>query len=196
MTTVDRKTVAVVPAHVVRRFEADHAAPGLARRHVAAILEAWELADLIETAVLLVSELVTNACRASTGRAAVIATRVTRTNTDLIIEVWDADPSAPVRRDPALDVEGGRGLLLVAALSSRWAFYRPATGGKVVWCSLALPVLPAAATSSASELPRRRAPAGPPAPIEIFDDPAVLQRVADGLRALDWHLPPGDPLRS
>lgn len=195
MASAGRETAAVVPAHVVRRFEADHTAPGLARRHVESILGAWDLADLIDTAVLLASELVTNACRVSAGQTAVIATRVTHTDADLIIEVWDADASTPVRRDPALDSEGGRGLFLVSALSSRWAFYRPATGGKVVWCSLALPMLPAAG-SPAPVLPRRRASADPPAPIEVFDDLDVLQRVADGLRALDWNLPPGDPLRS
>ncbi|ABD10276.1 ATP-binding protein [Frankia casuarinae] len=195
MAAADRETAAAVPVHMVRQFEADHAAPGLARRHVAAVLQAWNLADLVETATLLASELVTNACRASAGRVPVIATRVTRTDADLIIEVWDADASAPIHREPALDAEGGRGLLLVSTLSTRWAFYRPATGGKVVWCSFALTMVTATA-SPAPELPRRRAPADPPAPIEVFDDLAVLQRVADGLRALDWNLPPGDRFRS
>ncbi len=194
MATADRETAAVVPVHMVRQFKADHLAPGLARRHIAVTLQTWNLTDLVEPGTLLASELMTNACRASADRAAVIATRVTRTDADLIIEVWDADASAPVRRDPTLDAEGGRGLLLVSAMSTRWAFYRPATGGKVVWCSLALPMHPAAG-SPAPELPRRRAPADPPAPIEVFDDLTVLQRVADGLRALDWNLPPGDRLR-
>jgi hypothetical protein len=37
---------------------------------------------------------------------------------------------------------------------------------------------------------QRRTPAeGPIVPTEVFDDLAVLQRVADGLRALDWDLP-------
>lgn len=191
MIGTDDREAAAVHGQVARRFEADHATPGLARRHIEAILQAWNLADLAETAVLLASELVTNACRASTRRAAVIATRVTRTDTELIIEVWDVDASVPIRRDPALDAEGGRGLLLVSALSSRWAFYRPPSGGKVTWCSIALPLIPADG-SPGLELPHRRASIGPAAPMEVFDDPAVLQRVADGLRALDWDLPPGD----
>ncbi|SBW24960.1 hypothetical protein FDG2_4363 [Candidatus Protofrankia californiensis] len=41
-------------------------------------------------------------------------------------------------------------------------------------------------------LPLRPATSGPSTPIEIFDDLAVLQRVADSLRALDWDLPPDD----
>ncbi len=185
------RDAAAVHGQVVRQFEADHASPGLARRHIEAILQAWDLADLVDTATLLASELVTNACRVSAGRAAVIATRVMRTDADLIIEVWDADASVPIRQDPALDAEGGRGLLLVSALSDRWAFYRPHTGGKVVWCSLDLPTLPAACSPDAA-LPRRRASSGTTAPLEVFDDLPLLQRVADGLQALDWDLPPGD----
>ncbi|WP_045877681.1 hypothetical protein [Pseudofrankia sp. DC12] len=41
-------------------------------------------------------------------------------------------------------------------------------------------------------LPQRAAPLGPSHPTEVFGDVAVLQRVADGLRALDWDLPASD----
>jgi hypothetical protein len=51
----------------------------------------------------------------------------------LICEVYDAGETAPhVRRAHAFD-EGGRGLMLVAALSRRWGS-RPVAGGKTIWC--------------------------------------------------------------
>ncbi len=38
-----------------------------------------------------------------------------------------------IRPDPLSDEPGGRGLVLVAALSSRWGAYRTRGGGKVVF---------------------------------------------------------------
>ncbi len=118
--------------------------------------------------------------------------RLTRTDADVVIEVWDANQTAPVRREPGDDAEGGRGLLLVDALSTRWAFYRPRSGGKVVWCSLPLAAPPHVLPEDAEPLPYRPASSGPAQPAEVFTDLVVLQRVADGLHALDWDLPPDE----
>ena len=91
--------------------------------------------------VLLTSELVTNAVRATAGRQqAAIRLRLSSDQERVLVEVWDADPQPPEPDDgpPGLDEEGGRGLFLVAALSARWDWYltrEPA--GKVVWCELA-----------------------------------------------------------
>jgi hypothetical protein len=48
------------------------------------------------------------------------------------IHVWDASSEMPVRRDARPDTEGGRGLLVVDALSTDWGAYRR-DNGKVVW---------------------------------------------------------------
>jgi len=179
----------------VRRFEATAKTVSAARQHTTATLAAWGLAAVADTAELLASELVTNACRASAGRSAVIAMRLTCTDTDVVVEVWDANQTAPVRRVPGDDAEGGRGLLLVDTLSARWAFYRPRSGGKVVWCSLPLTAPDGVVEERADPLPRRPASSGPAQPAEVFTDLVVLRRVADGLRALDWDLPPGEDAR-
>jgi anti-sigma regulatory factor (Ser/Thr protein kinase) len=183
----------------VRRFDVSDRTPGHARRHTAETLSSWDLVPLIETAELLVSELVTNACRATAGwssPSSVVAVRLTATDADLFIEVWDANEAAPVCRDPEPDTEDGRGLLLVEALSARWSWYRPpANTGKVVWCSLLLPRSVGLITGDTEPLPRRPASSVTVGPVDSFDDLAVLQRVADGLRALDWELPPGDGTR-
>jgi anti-sigma regulatory factor (Ser/Thr protein kinase) len=95
-------------------------------------------------AELLVSELVTNAVKATADQQqAAIRLQLSSDNTRVRAEVWDADPQPPVPKDltedgtPDLQEEGGRGLFLVAALSSRWDWYRTREPpGKVVWCEL------------------------------------------------------------
>jgi serine/threonine-protein kinase RsbW len=51
------------------------------------------------------------------------------------IEVWDASDDLPQIRPgpPDDDGTGGRGLVLVEALSSRWGAYPARGGGKVVY---------------------------------------------------------------
>ena len=93
---------------------------------------------------LLVSELVTNAVKATAGQQqAAIRLQMSSDGASVLVEVWDADPQPPAPKDltedgtPDLQEEGGRGLFLVAALSSRWDWYRTREPpGKVVWCEL------------------------------------------------------------
>jgi len=124
-----------------------------ARRVLRQMLRERQLDKISETALLLVSELVTNAVKASGNGAwrdhpnqAVIALTLRVTDTSLLIEVWDADPGSPVLQEADLTGEGGRGLLLVDILGDGWG-HRAADGGKVVWCELAFPA------SSASDQP-------------------------------------------
>jgi hypothetical protein len=53
----------------------------------------------------------------------------------VLILVWDASPQQPAPRAMTTDdSDGGRGLLLVEALSTRWGWYPPAgLPGKVTW---------------------------------------------------------------
>jgi anti-sigma regulatory factor (Ser/Thr protein kinase) len=95
---------------------------------------------LAETAELLVSELVTNAVRASAGLPGrhlglpVVQLWLGADHEHVLIEVWDADERMPVCQQPDLDAEHGRGLFLVEALSENWGTYRPAGyPGKIVW---------------------------------------------------------------
>jgi hypothetical protein len=75
------------------------------------------------------------AARTATDATARIRARV-------VILAWDASPPPPVPADPRADAENGRGLLLVDAISERWAWYFPGSQpstdapgqhGKVVW---------------------------------------------------------------
>jgi len=118
-----------------------------ARLHARAVLTEWNLGDLTEAAELIVSELVTNAVRASTGedgsprydRASmpVVVLRMASDRIRLLIEVWDAIPGAPATGHPGPEDEGGRGLMLVEAMCDRWHWQTvPGWPGKVVWAEL------------------------------------------------------------
>jgi anti-sigma regulatory factor (Ser/Thr protein kinase) len=107
----------------------------------------WGLGELAEAAELIVSELVTNAVRASTtpdGRPRydgtgmpVVVLRMASNRIKLLIEVWDVIPGAPAAARPGPDDEGGRGLMLVAAQCDRWSWQTaPGWPGKVVWAEL------------------------------------------------------------
>ncbi|MFD4691984.1 SpoIIE family protein phosphatase [Streptomyces sp. NPDC058463] len=94
----------------------------------------WDLADLEFSTELIVSELVTNAIRYSTGP---IQLRLIRDLT-LICEVTDGSSTAPHLRQAYETDEGGRGLFLIAQLTRRWGT-RYTARGKTIWAEQALP---------------------------------------------------------
>jgi anti-sigma regulatory factor (Ser/Thr protein kinase) len=107
-----------------------------ARLHARQLIWEWGLAGLSSSAELLVSELVTNAMRESRSMEPVTPVRLwlLGDRARILILVWDSSPRAPARKDITEDAEGGRGLLLVETISSRWGWYFPHdTDGKVVW---------------------------------------------------------------
>ncbi|MGW3725209.1 SpoIIE family protein phosphatase [Streptomyces sp. NPDC000851] len=99
-----------------------------ARNLAAGQLAEWGLQGLEDSTKLIVSELVTNAVRHSTGP---IDLRLTRHQV-LTVEVSDTDVCFPRTRSARAMDEKGRGLFLVSQLSRRWGT-RPTPGGKVVW---------------------------------------------------------------
>jgi anti-sigma regulatory factor (Ser/Thr protein kinase) len=121
-----------------------------ARRVLGLMLRERQLDKASDTALLLVSELVTNAVNASGNGAwrdhpsqPVIALTLRLTDTSLLIEVWDTDPAPPVLQEADLTRDCGRGLLLVDILGDGWG-HRAVDGGKVVWCKLEFPAISAA----------------------------------------------------
>ncbi|WP_327189743.1 ATP-binding protein [Streptomyces xinghaiensis] len=102
----------------------------------------WHLPDeTVETAVLLLSELVTNAyrhARTSTGRQ--INIRCVADGPALRVEVSDAGDEMPRLRLATEADESGRGLALVNALADWWGAHRRPCGiGKTVWFELGWP---------------------------------------------------------
>jgi two-component sensor histidine kinase len=110
-------------------------AAALARQVTREALAAWQRADLEETAVLIVSELVTNAVRHASTGGSLVGLRLEIAGTSVRIEVHDTDPRWPQPSTPnALD-ESGFGFVLVNALASKWGVSDTATG-KAVWAEL------------------------------------------------------------
>lgn len=108
---------------------------GRARRVMARHLKAWDVqGSPAEVAVLLTSELVTNAIRH--GGAPVRVHAALSQHGDLRIEVADDDPGQVTPRRPGPDDDGGRGLVLVDRLADRWGIRRTSSG-KRVWFEVA-----------------------------------------------------------
>jgi anti-sigma regulatory factor (Ser/Thr protein kinase) len=109
-----------------------------ARRHAKAVVLECGLPALADTIELIVSEIVTNAVRATPpSRSDSLTTPVVRLwlASDLhcvLIRVWDASSQMPARQDPSFEDESGRGLMLVDCLASEWGV-DPKQNGKVVW---------------------------------------------------------------
>lgn len=90
--------------------------------------------DVVDTAVLLLAEIVTNAIKFARGTVDV---SLTCTENKIRAEVADESKRLPVKKTPDLYAESGRGLHLVERLSTSWGVHetrgRP---GKVVWFDL------------------------------------------------------------
>jgi anti-sigma regulatory factor (Ser/Thr protein kinase) len=111
-------------------------------------LAAWRRGEAVDTAVLIASELVTNAVQA-TGNTdqrpnylalrdvPLLRVRLSLRSEVLVIAVWDTSPKLPVREQQSEENTRGRGLFIVEALCERWGAYASKVGGKVVWAQIA-----------------------------------------------------------
>jgi anti-sigma regulatory factor (Ser/Thr protein kinase) len=107
------------------------------RSQARAAMASWALLEeVVDTATLLASELVTNGLVHGRGG---VELRVRLTRDRLVLEAEDAGHHMPRRRRAGIDEEGGRGLHLVATLADRWGA-RQTDDGKVVWAELDLAV--------------------------------------------------------
>ncbi|UJV42755.1 ATP-binding protein [Streptomyces sp. AMCC400023] len=176
-------------------------AASCSRMLVRLTLTRWKLADYVETAELVMSELVTNALRATglTDPEAksweitaehVIGVQLRATGTSLVLDVWDRSSDVPVTESPGDDAEGGRGLLLIGATCKQWDVFRPHAGGKIVWAELELDRAakpPPLSTSLPVRIPGATKP--PKGPVNTMAEEALLQRFLDALYQWDEPRP-------
>jgi len=120
--------------HVTWKLASELTSARRARMLVRRRLRRWGLSELIPTAELLASELVTNAVRYAQGS---IALRLVREG-GLVCEVLDDSAALPRLRHAGDEDERGRGLQVVSQLAQHWGARRTPSG-KVVWCELPLP---------------------------------------------------------
>ncbi|MQY05598.1 ATP-binding protein [Actinomadura macrotermitis] len=118
-----------------RAMIATPSAVGLLRDLAEAHLRKWGLCALVDDALLVASELITNAVRARPR--SLIGFRLVRQRAVLRIEVYDTSPGRAVIT-PSPD--GGRGLVIVEALAREWGQRAEPAGGKSVYALLDLPV--------------------------------------------------------
>jgi anti-sigma regulatory factor (Ser/Thr protein kinase) len=90
----------------------------------------------VDTVVLLVSELVTNAVLHA--RSDVVLTVVDQGETARV-EVADSSPLPPRLHDFAVESATGRGMKLLDRLAQRWGAAPRQDGGKIVWFEIGAP---------------------------------------------------------
>lgn len=137
-----RPSPAALPQDIEFRLPRHARSVGRARALLREQATSWKLPDEVtETAVLLLSELMTNAYRhakVSPGRE-IWARCVLNGDGRLHVSVTDASDTLPTPREASLEDETGRGIALVAALADDWgAAPRPCGIGKTVWFELKL----------------------------------------------------------
>ncbi|MFG2640425.1 ATP-binding protein [Streptomyces sp. NPDC048370] len=92
--------------------------------------------ERVEDVLLLVSEVVTNACLHADGPEELV---LRHRDDHLRVEVSDASPEHPKRRRPrAPSLPGGHGLMVLDRLAGAWGS-EPRGRGKVVWLEIARP---------------------------------------------------------
>ncbi|ORT54996.1 SpoIIE family protein phosphatase [Streptomyces sp. CB03238] len=171
-----RTRSSVITARAAATFEPVGRSVATARAFVRDTLQGWGYTDVVDDAVVLTSELVTNAVIHAGTAADVLCLR---TENGVRIEVADRYPEREVplqgtgRSLGSPDRENGRGLLLCAALASRWGVeYSPTH--KQVWFQLDLPERPVGTRS-----------AGPVLPTDLL--PVADDRVRVAVAQIDRH---------
>lgn len=145
----------MITARAAASFEPVGRSVATARSFVRDTLQGWGFADIIDDAVVLTSELVTNAVVHAGTHADVLCLR---SDDGVRIEVADRYPEREIPLQGSLatmgspDREGGRGLQLCAAIAARWGVeYTPTH--KQVWFRLDLPDRPVGTRAAGPSLP-------------------------------------------
>ncbi|MCT4357891.1 SpoIIE family protein phosphatase [Streptomyces sp. Je 1-79] len=149
-----RTRSSVITARAAATFDPVGRSVATARAFVRDTLQGWGYSEVVDDAVVLTSELVTNAVIHAGTAADVLCLR---SEDGIRVEVADRYPEReiPVQGGRTLahpDRENGRGLLLCAALATRWGVeYTPTH--KRVWFQLDLPERPIGTRSAGPVLP-------------------------------------------
>ncbi|MEU6369275.1 SpoIIE family protein phosphatase [Streptomyces sp. NPDC046931] len=156
----NRTGSSVITARAAASFEPVGRSVATARSFVRDTLQGWGFADIVDDAVVLTSELVTNAVVHAGTAAEVLCLR---SDDNVRIEVADRYPEREIPLQSSAvnmgspDREGGRGLQLCAALANRWGVEYTSTH-KQVWFRLDLPERPVGTRTAGPSLPANLLP--------------------------------------
>ncbi|MGR4881527.1 SpoIIE family protein phosphatase [Streptomyces sp. LARHCF249] len=107
-----------------------------ARQQIRELLHDWADADQVDSAVLMVSEMVTNVLMHTDGDALLVAEAVGELGERrLRVEVADGSDELPHKRHPGEMASSGRGVLLMEMLADSWGV-DPRGEGKSIWFEL------------------------------------------------------------
>ncbi|MGW3845840.1 SpoIIE family protein phosphatase [Streptomyces fagopyri] len=156
----NRTRSSVITARAAASFDPVGRSVATARSFVRDTLQGWGFADIVDDAVVLTSELVTNAVVHAGTSADVLCLR---SDEGVRIEVADRYPEREIPLQASAvnmgspDREGGRGLQLCAALAGHWGVeYSPTH--KQVWFQLDLPERPVGTRTAGPSLPAELLP--------------------------------------
>jgi len=108
------------------RLDRQPIAAGLARGHVRSALSSWRVPVDLDVAVLLTSDVVTNAILHGAGPSVTVAIRCSRGR--LRVDVYDSARSLPVPAETPDENGAGPELVLVARLADDWGAFRTPAG--------------------------------------------------------------------
>jgi anti-sigma regulatory factor (Ser/Thr protein kinase) len=104
------------------------------RQYARRFLGQWQAPELVDDSLLVITELVENVVQHTGDGGELLLHR----RADAVrIEVADTSPELPRVYGPDPRRIGGRGLLLVAALTRAWGT-RPSGCGKIIWADVPL----------------------------------------------------------
>ena len=135
--TLERLTTPPATAASHLSLPPDPASVALTRAHVRRQTATWNVPQLTDDAVVIVSELVANAVEH--GRTGFDLRLELRDQRVLRIEVTDQGTGNPDPRATSETSERGRGLFIVSALAAAWGVQASPEDGKVVWAELLNP---------------------------------------------------------
>lgn len=128
-TTAARRTAMTVAQAEPERIAA-------ARQHLRELLHDWAYPEQVDSAVLMVSEMLTNVLVHTDGDALLVAEAIgDHGKRRLRVEVADASDELPHRRRPGEMASSGRGLILMEMLAHEWGV-DPRGEGKSIWFEL------------------------------------------------------------
>jgi DNA-binding NarL/FixJ family response regulator len=107
-----------------------------ARRFVEERMKEWRVEQLLDDALMVSSELVTNAVTHARSSCRI---RLSLNVARLRIDVLDAGAGTPEPQPPSETEEHGRGLYMVDAVTTAWGLEDVPGKGKLVWAELARP---------------------------------------------------------